>query len=242
MSDGHPCLIREVLYAPPAEEEVVALVEVALNFHNSAHYHQAVQTYIQARELWAREERKLPAEANIFFHLSIGLVYQSEGEDDLAFAEFMEALRYEYDLEEDHPDRALIYSCIAAVHFHRGGYQEALDNFEKAHILREDSLGPEHVDTALMLHNIGACHMCLGNQTFAVELFCKSLQLFKAQLGSYHPRCLAVSRNLNKAKSMMLRDFVPDYVPPAPMLQLVPAKKKTGKKGKKKGKKARKRR
>ena len=33
--------------------------------------------------------RKLPAEANIFFHLSIGLVYQSEGEDDLAFAEFM---------------------------------------------------------------------------------------------------------------------------------------------------------
>ena len=59
MSDGHPCLIREVLYAPPAEEEVVALVEVALNFHNSAHYHQAVQTYIQARELWAREERSV---------------------------------------------------------------------------------------------------------------------------------------------------------------------------------------
>lgn len=52
--------------------------------------------------------RDIPVEGKMFFHLAIGSVYESEGSDDLALAEYLEAMRFEYDLESDHPDRYVV--------------------------------------------------------------------------------------------------------------------------------------
>eukprot|EP00760_Papus_ankaliazontas_P037751 PhM_4_TR8738/c0_g1_i1/m.82579 len=49
---GFPCLIREILYAPPCPEPVAALFEVALTHHNTGNYIAALNTYMNAQALW----------------------------------------------------------------------------------------------------------------------------------------------------------------------------------------------
>ena len=51
---GIPCLIRECYYAPPCPKEVATLFEVALTHHNTSNYKAAVETYINAQDLWER--------------------------------------------------------------------------------------------------------------------------------------------------------------------------------------------
>jgi tetratricopeptide (TPR) repeat protein len=51
---GVPCLIREVLYAPPAPDSVALLMEVASTHHNSGQFEAAVNTYTQSLQEWER--------------------------------------------------------------------------------------------------------------------------------------------------------------------------------------------
>jgi tetratricopeptide (TPR) repeat protein len=57
--DSVPCIIREILYAPPCpSEEIAKLLEVALMHHNTSHYQLALQTYLRAQKSWMELEFK----------------------------------------------------------------------------------------------------------------------------------------------------------------------------------------
>jgi tetratricopeptide (TPR) repeat protein len=51
---GVPCLIREVLYAPPCPVPVAQLFEVALVQHNNGALEDAINTFLEAQSLWER--------------------------------------------------------------------------------------------------------------------------------------------------------------------------------------------
>ena len=55
---GVPSIVREVLYAPTCPDGVALLFEVALTHHNHGHYEGAVNTYMQALQLWERMLKK----------------------------------------------------------------------------------------------------------------------------------------------------------------------------------------
>lgn len=52
-ADELPCVIREILYAPPCpNEDIAKLLEVAMTYHNTSQYQLAIQTYIRAQREW----------------------------------------------------------------------------------------------------------------------------------------------------------------------------------------------
>lgn len=57
------------------------------------------------------------------------------------------------------------YAAIGGIFFHMGQYRVALNFFEKALSVREDTLGDLHMDTALLFNNIGCCYDMLNRVT-----------------------------------------------------------------------------
>lgn len=55
---GVPCLIREVLFAPPCPPAVALLFEVALTQHNARCYEAALNTYMRALKEWEGTARR----------------------------------------------------------------------------------------------------------------------------------------------------------------------------------------
>lgn len=74
MGGGYPNLIREILYAPPAPPTCLALIEVALSYHNSSQYEAAIDAYQQARNDWIEMEGYSPIFFP-FFDVSINMFY-----------------------------------------------------------------------------------------------------------------------------------------------------------------------
>jgi tetratricopeptide (TPR) repeat protein len=231
--DSVPCVIREILYAPPCPDSVAKLLEVALTHHNTSHYQLALQNYITAQENWVEiSKESLNIHAIIFFRCAIGSVYQSCGQDEMALAEFMvfvlleeytnlrkEGKRYADTLNDDDPDKAIAYSCIGSVYVHLSQFELALEYFlickdirEKVESVRVEVLmvkvfGPHHVETASVLNNIAVCLQCLNKVSEALELYTSAYKILNAELGLDHPRTVLVSRNIAKAQEKYMQEY-----------------------------------
>merc|ERR1719409_1056922 len=128
--------------------------------------------------------------------------------------------------------------------FHLEQYRVALNLFEKALSIREETLGDLHMDTALLFNNMGCCYDMLNRVTEAVESFQKAKDVFSYEYGHTHPRTALVMRNLSRVRQRRM-DFTIKFKPPQPtpcpaVLAGDGKKKKKGKKGGKKGGKGKK--
>eukprot|EP00163_Fabomonas_tropica_P008670 TRINITY_DN1839_c0_g1_i2.p1 TRINITY_DN1839_c0_g1~~TRINITY_DN1839_c0_g1_i2.p1 ORF type:complete len:107 (-),score=10.38 TRINITY_DN1839_c0_g1_i2:41-361(-) len=87
-----PCLIREVLFPPPAPDHVRDLLDVALVQHNQSKYHLAIDTYRKAEVVWkeilADAGADVPQEVDLFFLNAVGSVHESQGSDELAIEHY----------------------------------------------------------------------------------------------------------------------------------------------------------
>lgn len=209
-----PCIIREILYAPPCpNDEIAKLLEVALTYHNSSLYQLAIQTYIKAQQVWIdlveiKQGGTMQVFQIIYFRMAIGGVYQSLASDEMALAEFLEAMRYaESGLPVNHPDRAITYSAIASVYVHLNQISLAKDYYVKCLLLRTQVLGENHVDTAVAKNNLAVCWHLANRTNVAIDLYNSALQVFKQVLGLNHPRTMLVQRNLSKAKTKALQEY-----------------------------------
>lgn len=204
--DSVPCVIREILFAPPCPQEVAKLLEVALTHHNTSHYELSIQTYIQAQDLW-NELEEVPINSTIYFRCAIGSVYESCGQDELALAEYMEAKRFADTLGDHHPDKALTYNCIGCVYQHMSQVDIAMEYFSKALELREKYL-LDSVDYGVSLNNVGVCFHCKGKMAEAIALYEKAFKILCEHLGLNHPRTMLISRNISIAKMKCLSEYV----------------------------------
>mgnify|MGYP003962463773 CR=1 FL=1 len=243
--DSVPCIIRELTYAPPSPQNITKLLEVALTYHNTSHYHLAIQSYLTAEERWkdCNRDKKLTADENVFFHIAIGSVHESEGQDELALEEYMEAEKLMDMMEDEHPNHAIVYSSIGGVYVHLSVFDFAMNYFQHALELRLQYLPSNHVDIGLSYNNVGVCYHCLNKVAESLEYYNKALNILSNTFDSEHPRVVATRSNLNKVKSKMLQDFtftIPKFEPiiiPVIGKAATKGKKKKKKKGKKRKKK-----
>eukprot|EP00505_MAST-04D_sp_SCG-Rhode-Island_P000353 Stramenopile-MAST_4_protein_353 len=226
-----PCIIREVLRAPDAPLNVENLMEAALAYHNQAHYDAAQKTYSAAREVWKEEETYareeyiadkkeenpeydpanddmldkplVPPRAEIFLLCSIGSVYESAGDDEMALSCYMEARTTALaTLDHNDCDVAVAYSHIGSVCFHLGRYELAYRCFSVAFSVRERALGPKHPDTASLYSNLGCCLCLMGRKNLvqARHHLRVAEKILKETLGPTHIRTATVRRNVLRVK------------------------------------------
>jgi tetratricopeptide (TPR) repeat protein len=82
---------------------------------------------------------------------------------------------------------ALLFNNIAAVYFHQGDYDKALEWYGKALAICEKVLGKEHPDTATTYNNIALVYDSQGDYGKALEWYGKALAICEGVLGRGHP-------------------------------------------------------
>ena len=215
MEGSTPCLVRQVLFAPPAPTtELGDLVERAVLYHNSGQHARAVEAYLSARSGWlslleAGDELPL---VDVYFMCALGSVYESEGQDKIALVAYQEAAQVAAELPPGHPVHALTGGFVASVYAHLGQYALAESTFRKARRVRAASLAKDqlHVDVASLDNNIGVCLHMQGKVAAAKKLYAQAHAVLLALLGPDHPRTYSVGRNVAKASAAPLPDLHPD--------------------------------
>ena len=121
-----PCIVREIMRVPVgiAPAEVGNIMEAGLSYHNASQYAQALDKYDQAEEAWAKScsledsGSRIPPEGQLFLRCARGSVHESAGNDELALQEYLEGRKAAVQLDVNHPDVAVSYSCIGSVCYH----------------------------------------------------------------------------------------------------------------------------
>eukprot|EP01063_Lacrimia_lanifica_P002921 TRINITY_DN11580_c0_g3_i1.p1 TRINITY_DN11580_c0_g3~~TRINITY_DN11580_c0_g3_i1.p1 ORF type:complete len:301 (+),score=121.99 TRINITY_DN11580_c0_g3_i1:76-978(+) len=254
---GMPCLIKEVLYAPPCPEPVSLLWEVALTHQNNGSYDLAIKTYLEGQLVWEHilaqeleaEGKVMPPEyapplpivGQLFLRLAVASVFDSAAVDEKALAELMEAQRICNGLPPTHPIQAMIDSMLGIVYVHLSQFDLAADHFIRALEVRENTLGTDHLDTGLTLNNVGVALHCLDRTSDALVMYYKAEEIFRNGYPVENPRLVAVTQNIGRAKQSYLKasNFkLPDAKPL--IMQLSHARIKAMKQEAKLAKKARK--
>ncbi len=101
----------------------------------------------------------------------------------------------------DHPDVASELLVLGRLLHGSGDYDEAVLAYERALIIREESLGPEDLEVAQCLNNLSLSLMRLGKLKLARPLLERSLTIREKALGPDH---LHVGLSLNNLASLLV--------------------------------------
>ncbi len=146
------------LQAAPAAEQLQALVDLAIGYIRNRDYNRAKENLNRALSLD-------PNSAQV--HNAFGLVYQLEGDDELADSHFSRATT----------DRTYsrAYNNYGAFLFAQGRYQEAIDKLEVA---AEDRF---YDNRPLVFENLGVSYLRLGDTENAERAFARATRLNPGQ-------------------------------------------------------------
>jgi tetratricopeptide (TPR) repeat protein len=123
----------------------------------------------------------LKKEEEMFFHLSIGSVYESAGKDDLALNSYLKAK--EIKLPINHPDLSFPFCGMGSVLFHMEEPAWALRLYLKSREVREKTIGGDTVDTATVYNNLGCCMFMLERNMEAKAYFELANAILECELG-----------------------------------------------------------
>ncbi|CAF1692108.1 unnamed protein product, partial [Adineta ricciae] len=71
----------------------------------------------------------------------------------------------------NHPDLASSYNNIGMVYSDMGDYSKALEYYERASTIQQQSLPPNHPDLASSYNNIGMVYSDMGDYSKALEYY-----------------------------------------------------------------------
>ena len=146
---------------------VASLLNAAMLLHNSGKCMQAITMYQQAWSEWTKDTReeksknepedsegdgidqKLFDETSFFFHNSIGLVYDSIGDDEAALSCYLKGKEAVRSFDANDPRLAISFSNIGSICYHSGKVDVALQCFDQAMVIRAacTEIGPAHILT-----------------------------------------------------------------------------------------------
>ena len=204
------CLIHELLFSPECPyPEVADEVERAFAAHQLGDCETALDAYRLSYTLWLDASVEAtgcdaPTAVKVFLLNSIGMVHQSAGRFEDTLAAFLDAKLEANHLDPEHPDVALSLSNIGAAYYQLGSIGMALDFYDQALAIREQTLGRRHVDTGLLYNNKACCLRFAGDVTQARALLYTAHEIFEDGLGPTHPRTFAALRNVSRARKMLL--------------------------------------
>ncbi|CAF3820928.1 unnamed protein product, partial [Adineta steineri] len=87
----------------------------------------------------------------------------------------------------DESDKAPIYHQLGRIKYNEGEYQEALCYYEKALVVRQQSLPLNHPDLGASYNNIGGVYYSKGDYLKALSYYEKALAIRQQSLPSNHP-------------------------------------------------------
>jgi len=91
---------------------------------------------------------------------------------------------------------AYIYMVSGKGYHYFASYEQAINSYQKALLIREKVLGREHPDTATTYNNIAGVYKSQGEYGKALEWFQKALQICEKVLGREHPDTATTYNNI----------------------------------------------
>ena len=201
-----PCLIREIFLPPSSPALVSSLIESSFMYQSNSKHYAALTSLLKAKEQWCILENTdlLKADAELFFEMAKGAIYESCKKDTLALAQYYHSKHISDRLGFNNPDRALVYCGLGSVLAHLGHYALALRSYLMAKKIRERCIGGDTVEAATVYNNLGACMYFLTRYQEAFAYFQLSEAIFLMILGPSHARTVTTKENIEKVKRQNL--------------------------------------
>lgn len=179
-----PCIIREILFAPPTPSPSIAhLLEVALIHHNSSHYQLSIQTYLKAQEEWYECELK---EAEKRGEIGVNRIKNDENFAPSNTITNKQSIA-NASLTPISPSAYIFFRlAIGSVYESAGSDELALQHYMDAKRHAEKHLAKDHPDRALPYSCIGQIYFHLKQWELARTYFNRARELKVILLGSEH--------------------------------------------------------
>jgi tetratricopeptide (TPR) repeat protein len=103
-------------------------------------------------------------------------------------------------------DTAAEYNRTGVNYFSQNKYDEALELFGRALVIREDILGKEHPDTITSYNNVACVFEAQGEYELALELFHETLAFYEKYLGREHPTTITVYKKIVEINGKICED------------------------------------
>lgn len=241
-------IVKDVLNFPSCSKRASHLLEKAMTYQDNDDFKMALCTLEEAQgEILRDSSARRSIEDDIFFFVAKGNVFDTQLCDDEALHFYLKATKVLQHLPDEHPVRAIVYSCLGKVCFYIGDLKLALQCYILALRVRLKECSSS-VNTATALNNVGCCLYEMGHREDAHARFKTSLHILRETLGIGHPRSTVVFRNVEVSKFRgvgvsrgslkMLSDLRLDTTKMIPALSVdTSTKKKTKRKAGKKKKK-----
>ena len=230
-SNVYPTIIKEILTLPEnLPQKSMELVVHSLEDRVSGDYEKAILRLEKAQDYLPKDINKINWQAELYFNLSLGSLYETLGYNFQAIKYFNEACHNQEKLIGLSPDNALPFCFIGEFFVRMKEYEWALRAFEKAKIIREENIGGDTIDTATVYNNLGVVAFCLESYLPANGYFMMAYEIYKNLLGINHMRTMLVKKNLIKLRNLNFNkdvDFktLSKYATPAQLVKN-PKKKK----------------
>lgn len=122
------------MYPGTVNERVRPYIEAAIIAHNQLDYSFSLENYASARKEWGKDFKngELPPEIQIYFEFVEAQVYDSIGQDMIAFSKYYLSKGLADKIGFDKPDRALPFCGMGGCLFAMEEYDMSLRCYLKA--------------------------------------------------------------------------------------------------------------
>jgi tetratricopeptide (TPR) repeat protein len=191
------------VFTSPVSPEIISnLIDTSFTYQSNSNFYAALKYLIQAKTQWLSYEKTehLKPEAELFFEMAKGAIYESCKKDDLALGQYFSCRAISDQLNFNSPDRALVFCGLGSVMTHLGHYKLALRSYLMAKKIRERCIGGDSVEAATVYNNLGVNMYHLFRYQEAFAYFELSEAIFTMMLGPHHTRTLLVKQSIDRVK------------------------------------------
>ena len=230
-SHVYPTIIKEILTLPESlSPKNMELVVQSLEDRVNGDYEKAIKRLEKAQEYLPKDINKIDWQAELYFNLTLGSLYETLGYDFQALKYYADAIHNHDKLISFSPDNALPFSFLGEFFFKMQEFEWALRAYEKAKTIREETIGGDTIDTATIYNNLGVVAFCLESYLPAYGYFNMAYEIYKDLVGINNLRTILIKENLQKLKNLNFNKDVEfktlSMYPTPPQLIKNPKKKK----------------
>ena len=199
----YPSIIKEILALPEnLPQKCMELVVHSLEDRVAGDYEKAIRRLEKAHEFLPKDMNKIDWQAELYFNLTLGYLYETLGYDLQAIKYYAEAIHNQDKLISFSPDNALPFCFLGEFFVKMQEFEWALRAYEKAKIIREETIGGDTIDTATIYNNLGVISFCLESYLPANGFFNMAYEIYKEQLGINNLRTILIKENLQRLRNL----------------------------------------
>ena len=198
-----PTIIKEILTLPEnLPQKCMELIVHSLEDRVQGDYEKAIKRLEKARDFLPKDMNKINWQAELYFNLTLGYLYETMGFNLQALKYFSEAIHNHEKLISFSPDIALPFCFLGEFFTRMQEYEWALRAYQKAKMIREEIIGGDTIDTATIYNNLGVVAFCLESYMPANGYFMMAYEIYKNLEGINNMRTLLIKENLQKLRNL----------------------------------------